>query len=273
MNPVFSYSGGKRRMLKYILPIIPQHDTYIEPFAGGLAVFLAKDRVKNEIINDLNHEVGNFYLYVREHPESLLREMEDYLHSTDIFKAFLQNKGLTELQRVARWFLLKVSSFSGFGDTFARDSRGYRGFNKERHMPLIEQLHERLRNVTIDSRDWQKVVDMYDSANAFIYFDPPYCTGDAGTYDAFAPEDMEILRNRLYTLKGKWILSCDGSDICREIFADFTKVEVPYRYTSGTNYVGRPLKSEMLVACDALADALQDNFKAVANGKEWKATA
>ena len=177
MNPVFSYSGGKRRMLKYILPVIPQHDTYIEPFAGGLAVFLAKDRVKNEIINDLNHEVGNFYLYVREHPESLLREMEDYLHSTDIFKAFLQNKGLTELQRVARWFLLKVSSFSGFGDTFARDSLRYHGFNKERHMPLIEQLHERLRNVTIDSRDWQKVVDMYDSANAFIYFDPPYCTG------------------------------------------------------------------------------------------------
>ena len=70
-------------------------------------------------------------------------------------------------------------------------------------MPLIEQLHERLRNVTIDSRDWQKVVDMYDSANAFIYFDPPYCTGDAGTYDAFSPEDMQILRNRLYTLKEK----------------------------------------------------------------------
>ena len=37
MNPVFAYPGGKRRMLKYILPVIPAHDTYIEPFAGGLA--------------------------------------------------------------------------------------------------------------------------------------------------------------------------------------------------------------------------------------------
>ncbi|MBR6389387.1 MAG: DNA adenine methylase [Opitutales bacterium] len=273
MNPVFPYSGGKRRMLKYILPIIPEHETYIEPFAGGLAVFLANPRVKNEIINDLNHEVGNFYLYVREHHESLLREMEDYLHSADIFEAFKKNKGLTELQRVARWFLLKVSSFSGFGDCLARDSRGYRGFNRERHEPLIEELHERLRNVTIDSRDWQKVVNLYDNEKAFIYFDPPYCTGDSGIYDAWTPEDMQILRNSLYSLKGSWLLSCDGSDICREIFADFAKIEVPFKYSSGTQYVGRPVKSEMLVACDSLADAMQANFNAVQSGKRWRAAA
>ena len=81
MNPIFSYSGGKRRLLKYILPVIPAHETYIEPFAGGLAVFLAKERCKVEVINDLNHEVGNFYLYVREHYESLCREIfADFAH-------------------------------------------------------------------------------------------------------------------------------------------------------------------------------------------------
>ena len=254
-------------MLKYILPVIPAHDTYIEPFAGGLAVFLAKERVKLEVVNDLNHEVGNFYLYVREHYESLLREMSDYLHSTDIFRAFLENQGLTELQRVARWFLLKVSSFSGYGDTFARDPRGYRGYTPEKFESKIAELHERLRGVVIDSRDWERVVKFYDKPSAFIYFDPPYCTGDSGIYDAFSPNDMERLRNELYTLKGKWLLSCDGSDICREIFADFAHVEVPYRYTSGTQYVGRPIKSEMLVACDALADALHRNFKAVESSK------
>ena len=47
-------------MLKYILPVIPAHDTYIEPFAGGLAVFLAKERVKVEGIHDLNDEVSGF---------------------------------------------------------------------------------------------------------------------------------------------------------------------------------------------------------------------
>ena len=108
-------------MLKYILPVIPTHDTYIEPFAGGLAVFLAKARVKVEVINDLNDEVSGFYLYVREHLDSLLSEMEWYLHSVEIFNRLQENKGLTELQKVARWYLLKVSSFSGFGDYYARD--------------------------------------------------------------------------------------------------------------------------------------------------------
>ncbi len=60
MNPAFSYPGGKRKMLKYILPLIPLHKTYLEPFAGGLAVFLAKERARVEVINDLNREIANF---------------------------------------------------------------------------------------------------------------------------------------------------------------------------------------------------------------------
>lgn len=56
MNPVFPYSGGKRRLLKYILPVIPEHSTYIEPFAGGLAVFLqnACNPAKSPIFIDSN---------------------------------------------------------------------------------------------------------------------------------------------------------------------------------------------------------------------------
>lgn len=34
-----SYYGGKQSMLKHILPIIPEHTIYVEPFFGGGAVF------------------------------------------------------------------------------------------------------------------------------------------------------------------------------------------------------------------------------------------
>ena len=84
---------------------------------------------------------------------------------------------------------------------------------------------------------------------------------------------MEMLRNSLYTIKGKWLLSCDGSDICREIFTDFAKVEVPFKYSAGTGDRIRPERSEMIVACDALADALQSNFNALANGGRFKEAA
>lgn len=47
-----SYYGGKQQMLRHILPLIPDHETYVEPFFGGGAVFWAKQPVNQEIIND-----------------------------------------------------------------------------------------------------------------------------------------------------------------------------------------------------------------------------
>ncbi len=43
MKTIFSgYYGGKTNMLKHIMPLFPPHETYIEPFFGGGAVFWAK---------------------------------------------------------------------------------------------------------------------------------------------------------------------------------------------------------------------------------------
>lgn len=56
-----SYYGGKQTMLKYILPLIPEHKIYTEAFFGGGAVFWAKESAKTEIINDFNANVYNFY--------------------------------------------------------------------------------------------------------------------------------------------------------------------------------------------------------------------
>lgn len=48
-------------MLKDILPLIPPHHLYNEPFAGGAALLFAKESVEINVINDLNGEIVNFY--------------------------------------------------------------------------------------------------------------------------------------------------------------------------------------------------------------------
>ena len=42
MKTPISYYGGKQAMLKTILPLIPEHQIYCEPFFCGGAVFWAK---------------------------------------------------------------------------------------------------------------------------------------------------------------------------------------------------------------------------------------
>ncbi len=51
LKPLFKYPGGKSSELKHLKKLLPDFDTYIEPFLGGGAVFWAT-KAKQWIIND-----------------------------------------------------------------------------------------------------------------------------------------------------------------------------------------------------------------------------
>ena len=84
MKTPISYYGGKQSMLKYILPLIPEHEIYTEAFCGGAAVLFAKVPVKSEVINDLNMDLTNFYWIAQTNYSELKFEINKTLHSRDI---------------------------------------------------------------------------------------------------------------------------------------------------------------------------------------------
>lgn len=255
-KPCFPYPGGKTRLLKHILPRIPEHSTYIEPFAGGLAVLLSKPRVKVEVINDLNAELVTFYRYVRLHSEALKIELAGRLQSRQEFVDMRTSHPLTDLQRAVRWYLLKVCSFGGYSDAWGRSKTGFHGFDEDRHLALIDAVSKRLNRVFIESKDWEEVVAFYDNPTAFTYFDPPYVVGDPGAaYDAFTAEEMQRVRTRTDQMKGQWMLSCDDSPACREIFSDHTFVQLPIKYaSSGAAGQAKPTSWELLILSPGLAE-------------------
>ena len=55
-----SYIGGKNRLARRIISLIPEHTTYVEPFCGGAQVFFHKEASSVEILNDLNEDIFNF---------------------------------------------------------------------------------------------------------------------------------------------------------------------------------------------------------------------
>lgn len=67
-----------------------------------------------------------------------------------------------------------------------------------------------------------------------MYLDPPYygCEGYYGS-GIFSCADFTDLRDRLAKVKGKFIMSINDVPQIRELFRDFTIMEVPTRYSVG----------------------------------------
>lgn len=111
-----TYYGGKQKMLQYILPRIPVHTSYVEPFVGGGSVFWAKEPSALEVLNDTNREVVNFYQVVQTEFISLETEIRISLHSRDVYRKasviYANPDMFSELKRAWAVWVLASQSFS-----------------------------------------------------------------------------------------------------------------------------------------------------------------
>ncbi|HMJ88458.1 MAG TPA: DNA adenine methylase [Candidatus Acidoferrum sp.] len=219
-KPILSWPGGKRCLLNHLLPRIPKHNTYVEPFCGALAVFCAKEPSKLEVINDTHKELVSLYLNVKYHWSELDREFEFLLNSRAQFYEFIDQPGLTEIQRAARWLVRRKNCFADDERSFGRSkvSGGAAGSSLANKRAVVDALHRRLDKTIIEHRSWQQCVAEYDSPETFFFFDPPYIKGKVKTYAMWAPAQMQELRDRLTSIQAKWLLTTCDSPESREIF-------------------------------------------------------
>jgi DNA adenine methylase len=202
----------------------------VEPFAGGLAVLLAKPRSPVEVLNDKNGDLVCFYRCVRFHCDPLLTELEFVLNSRQEFYDFKDQPGLTDIQRAARWFFRNKTCFGGsdsgsFGVSAVSGGAGMG--SRHSRLEAIRQLSVRLDRVCIEHLDWADVISRYDRAETFFFLDPPYTACDAGAYAAWTTADVLMLRDRLAGLRGRWLVTLNDHPDVRRIFSDcrLTSVE------------------------------------------------
>jgi DNA adenine methylase len=253
MKGPLSYVGGKNRFISIILPMIPEHTTYVEPFSGGAQVFFQKKSSKVEVLNDLDGELVNFYRVCQSHYEELLRYMRFLIVSRDWYTR-LQNtppESLTDIQRAGRYFYLQKNTFGGrvANQSYAIHVVNGPGFSTARLTKLIEGAHARLDKVQIEHMPYERVIAKYDRPETFFYIDPPYY-GVNGLYRFdFSHEQFEQLAEQLKTLKGKFLLSVNDHPAIREMFSAFHIGTVSVAY-SLQKHAGRKYQ-ELLIKWSA----------------------
>jgi len=231
--PLVPWIGGKRRLVKHILPMFPDHTCYVEPFCGAAALYFSKAPAKAEVLNDVNGDVVNLYRVVRHHLEEFTRQFKWALTSRQMFKWLQATPGetLTDIQRAARFFYLQKQAFGGkvTGQTFGTATTAPPRLNLLRLEEDLSAAHLRLANTYIEHLDWAICVAKYDRPATLFYCDPPYW-GTEGYGVGFGLEQYDRLAELARTIKGRMIISVNDIPEMRKAFKglEMDRLDISY---------------------------------------------
>lgn len=221
MRPLISYYGGKQRIASKIIPYIPKHTVYAEPFCGGASLLFAKPwpNVSNmndylELINDTSEQLINMYRVFQTRFDEIHHLLENTLYSeAEHRKAIGICKGYIDacdLWKAWAYYVNIQQSFAnklngGWGRTVYSKNLSAIWSKK------IENLNEpksRMSSVHISCTDALKFIKQWDSPQTFFYCDPPYPGSHQGHYSGYSLEEFRDLVETLKTIKGSMMLSC-----------------------------------------------------------------
>src|SRR5438874_1518432 len=102
--------GGKFHLAPKILaafPALSTYDTYVEP-CGGAAHVLAQKPASSrhvEVYNDINNDLCNFWMQIRDHPEEMVAHLETLPYARSVYYDYhgslFDGTDLTPLERAA----------------------------------------------------------------------------------------------------------------------------------------------------------------------------
>lgn len=226
----FRYIGGKYRLAPLIISYMPKHKLYVEPMAGSAAVLLSKPRSHGEVYNDIDGEIVNFMMQIRDNFDPLFAKIINTPFARQLVaqwkREFMENNAPKDpIERAARWFSVQEASYVG---VWGSGWLSYIGAARYlvHHRIRLREVAQRLQGVALECEDYRVTVGKYDSSKTLFYFDPPYLLEDGSNSDYFAPY---LKRDRFshvglselligQGLEGKWMLTYYDLPIIRQMY-------------------------------------------------------
>ena len=235
MKPLVKWAGGKTQLLPNLLPLIPEFNTYYEPFLGGGAVYFAL-KPKKAVLNDYNEQLVNVYIQCRDNPK-LLKAKLDHLQTNHIDSSEHFNKiraeyntylsvGKRDTDSAALLIYLNKAGFNGL---YRLNSKGLFNtpYGKKKSVTLYNEENfdgasKLLKTAKIMSGDFEDACKGCKKGD-FVFFDSPYYN-TFDTYQAGGFSDHERLAElfRKLTKKGaKCLLTNSNEEYIKGLYAEY----------------------------------------------------
>lgn len=236
VRPVLKYPGSKWRIAQWIIGMMKEHHSYVEPFFGSGAVFFNKRQSNIETINDIDERITSLFRIIRDEPDALAKLLYDTPYSREEYElAFVEAED--ELES-ARRFLVQCWQGHGFRvnesqvgwktDVVGRE-KAYSLSNWNRLPDWVQAAQGRLKMAQIENRPALDVVKRFNYSNVLLYLDPPYLletrTSKQYKYE-YTEEDHIALLKTLVKHKGSIIISGYDSDIYNQYLKGWNKLSM-----------------------------------------------
>lgn len=260
--PTFvKWAGGKTQLIGQYEKHFPKIvNTYYEPFVGSGAVFfyiMKKIKPKKAVISDINEELINTYIVVRDNVEELIESLKRHAtkHSKNseeyYYKIRKQNpRKLSEVERASRFIYLNKTCFNGL---YRVNSKGE--FNvpmgSYKNPKIVDEDNLRnasklLQNVEIRLMPFEMVAELANKKD-FVYFDPPYYplskTSSFTGYNKnnFLEKEQKKLAQVFEALNNKGtflMLSNSKTELIRKLYAQESFKKYDIRARRAINCIG-----------------------------------
>ncbi len=244
------YPGGKFYGLKSIMPYLKiNHKEYRETMIGGGSVFLAKEYVNINWINDIDSDLINFYKVIKNDADKkqLYTLLENETASKDRHQEVRDLKSKNKIEKAFKFFYLNRTSFSGI---MVNPRWGYMlgsSVTPDRWTKIIEPVSQKLKNTKITNLDFKKVIEnksKFSNDDVLLYVDPPYFDASKNIYNnQFTKKDHSELCRILKKSKFKFVLSYDNFDEVIDMYdwAYVDKSDWTYFMSENRRQVGQEL--------------------------------
>jgi len=248
MGPFVKWAGGKKQLLEKLYLRTPNtYGTYYEPFIGGGAP-LFNLRPEQAVINDVNEQLINIYLQLKQDPRAVIRaitkidesgpcDKDYYLAVRDRYNEKIMAREL-DAECAALMIWINKHCFNGL---YRVNSKGLFNvpYNNKQTGKSMDEANLMSIGYYLQNADIQILCTDFEEAcqgvqpGDFVYFDSPYIpvSATAGftdyTKDGFSLEDhrrLAELYRRLANNGVKVMLSNHNVDLVYELYDGF-KIE------------------------------------------------